>query len=830
MYFKNIIDLLDNNYLLKRRFSMRCIRLTLLVVSVFIILLPAALQAQTVRVLNQNSGQAVEDVHIYNEEKTKTALSNADGRADLRRFGPGDTIVFRHPSFRQLVISFNELKQNEFVARLSERVIVLDEVFVSASKREQDQTEIPRKIRRINTEDVALANPQTAADLLESSGEVYVQKSQMGGGSPMIRGFAANSVLIAVDGIRMNNAIFRSGNLQNVISVDPNALSGTEVIFGPGSIIYGSDALGGVMNFQTKDVSLALDEGETFVATNALARYGSANNERTLHADANLGYENWGFLSSVTYSNFDNLHSGGNFYDDYPDFGKRGEYVVRRNGTDTIVENDEVTEQIFSGYEQLNLMQKVRYKPSDDWGLNYGLHYATTSEIPRYDRLIEREDGDTGQLKSAEWDYGPQIWMLNALEVNHYAENGWYDNMNTVLAYQWFQESRNDRDFGDPSLRNREENVYVGSANFDFDKQLDDRRELFYGLDGSYNFVKSRAKVTDIESGAQSPTASRYPDGGSDYYQLAAYTKYQQELSARLTAIAGLRYSHVVLHSEFNSKEFYDFPFEEIDINTGALSGSLGLTYRPVDDLQLNMNASTGFRAPNVDDAAKVFDSEPGIVVVPNSDLKPEYSYNVDLAMIKNFGELGRLEVNVFYTRLEDAMVRRGFQFGGQDSIDYDGERSRVEAVVNAGQAYIYGASAGISADISEHIGFDSHFTYTNGRDISNGEPLRHVAPVFGDAGITYRTQKTRVRLYSRFNGRKNFSDFAPSERGKTHLYTDDGSPGWATLNVKASYEITKRITVNAGIENILDKQYRPYSSGISAAGRNFILALRAGL
>ncbi len=802
----------------------------LIIISTIIILFPAALQAQTVRVFNEKSGQPVEDVHIYNEAKTISAVSNANGHADLQKFGPGDTITFRHPSFKQLVISFKKLKENDFEARLSERVIMLDQVFVSASKREQDQTEIPRKIRRINTEDVALANPQTTADLLESSGEVFVQKSQMGGGSPMIRGFAANSVLIAVDGIRMNNAIFRSGNLQNVISLDPNALSGTEVIFGPGSIIYGSDALGGVMNFQTKDVSLALDQGETFVRTNALARYGSANNERTLHADANVGYEKWGFLSSVTYSNYDNLRSGGNFYDDYPDFGKREEYVVRQNGTDTVVENGDVTNQVFSGYEQLNLMQKLRYKPSSSWDLNYGLHYATTTDIPRYDRLIEREDGDTGPLINAVWDYGPQIWMLNALEANHYAENDWYDNMNTVLAYQWFQESRNDRDFGDPSLRNREENVYVGSANIDFDKRFDEKRELFYGVDGSYNFVKSRAKVTDVETGDQSPTATRYPDGGSDYYQLAAYAKYQQDLSANITAIAGLRYSHVILHSEFDSKEFYDFPFDEIDINTGALSGSLGLTYRPAEDLQLNLNASTGFRAPNVDDAAKVFDSEPGTVVVPNSDLKPEYSYNVDAAVIKNFGELGRLEVNVFYTRLEDAMVRREFQFNGQDSIDYDGERSRVEAVVNAGQAYVYGASAGISAEISEHIGFDSHITYTNGRDISNDEPLRHVAPFFGDAGITYKNEKTRVRIYSQFNGRKNISDFSPSERGKTHLYTEDGSPGWATLNVKAGYEITDRFTLNAGIENILDKQYRPYSSGISAAGRNFILALRAGL
>lgn len=807
-------------------FSIRRLTLPLLL----FIFIPAVLAAQTVRVVNEKTGQPIEDVHIYNAEKNITAVTNAAGQANLQRFNSGDTIIFRHPSYKQLSISYRQLQADGFRVQLSERIIMLDEIFVSASKREQDQTEIPRKIRRINPEDVLLHNPQTSADLLQSSGEVFVQKSQLGGGSPMIRGFAANSVLIAVDGIRMNNAIFRSGNLQNVISVDPNALSGAEVIFGPGSIIYGSDALGGVMNFQTKDVSLSLEPGERYVQVNTLGRYASANNERTLHADANVGYEQWGLLTSVSYSNFDDLRSGGDFYEDYPEFGKRREYVVRRDGTDQVVRNDEVTDQVYSGYEQLNLMQKLRYRPNAEWDLSYGLQYASTTDIPRYDRLIERENGDSGPLVNAEWYYGPQIWMMNSLEVGHYRETAWYDNVNAVIAYQWFQESRNDRDFGSPLLRNREENVYAATANIDFDKRWDEGRELFYGVEAVYNYVSSQAHVTDIESGTRTPTATRYPDGGSDYTQLAAYGKYQHELSGSLTAIAGLRYSHVMLHSDFDSRQFYDFPFSSIDINTGALSGSLGFTWRPARDLQFNLNGSTGFRAPNVDDAAKVFDSEPGTVIVPNANLDPEYSYNVDAAMIKNFGDRSRLELNVFYTWLEDAMVRRGFQFNGQDSIIYDGELSRVEAVVNAGQAYLYGASAGLSAEITPSLGFDSHLTYTYGRDRSSDEPLRHVAPLFGDAGLTYKYESGRVRLYSQFNAAKDLDDFSPSERSKTHLYTEDGTPGWATLNLKATYRFSDMLQATAGVENMLDKHYRPYSSGISAAGRSVILSVRATL
>lgn len=795
----------------------------------FFLIIPCFVAAQRVKVVNETTLQPIENVYLFNQDKNRTAKTNTAGEANLSNFKTGDFITFQHPSYKRQTLSFEQIEELDYVIKLVERSIKMEEIFVSASKWEQDQSEIPQKITRISTEEISFNNPQTAADVLQNSGKVFVQKSQLGGGSPMIRGFSANSVLIAVDGIRMNNAIFRSGNLQNIISLDAHTLDRTEVIFGPGSVIYGSDALGGVMNFQTKDPELSFSD-ETYTKIYSLARYSSANNERTFHADANIGFEKWGFLTSLTYSYYDDLRSGSNFYNAYPSFGKREEYQVRNNGVDLAVANTNVALQKFSGYEQLNLMQKVRYNPSGKWDVDYSLHISTTSDIPRYDRLIERENGDTGRFVSAKWYYGPQIWLMNALEITSSAGTALYDNVSGVLSQQWFQESRNDRDFGSPDLRNREENVDVVTASIDFDKRWGETKEFFYGVETVYNYVRSDAKSTHIETGVSQPEATRYPDGGSDYTQLAAYTKYRHDLTDRITAVAGARYSHVMLHSRFGSTLFYDFPFDKININTGAFSGSLGFTYRPVNDLQFNLNGSSGFRAPNVDDAAKVFDSEPGSAVVPNDDVKPEYSYNIDFAVIKRFDEAARVEINTFYTWLRDAMVRRNFRFNGQDSIMYDGELSRVEAVVNAGRAYIYGASAGLTLELGSHFSFDSNITYTNGKDITNDEPLRHVAPLFGRAGLTYKAEKIKLELYSEFNGEKNIEDFSPSEQNKPHIYTEDGSPSWATLNVKASYQVNETFQLNAGMENIFDKHYRPYSSGISAPGRNVIVALRANL
>jgi hemoglobin/transferrin/lactoferrin receptor protein len=125
----------------------------------------------------------------------------------------------------------------------STKISYLNEVVISANRWEQNLREVSSRVTKVGAQQIQFQNPQTAADLLGLSNQVFIQKSQLGGGSPMIRGFATNRVLLVVDGVRMNNAIFRSGNLQNVISLDANAIEETEVIFGPGSVMYGSDAI-----------------------------------------------------------------------------------------------------------------------------------------------------------------------------------------------------------------------------------------------------------------------------------------------------------------------------------------------------------------------------------------------------------------------------------------------------------------------------------------------------------------------------------------------------------------------------------------------------------
>ncbi len=764
--------------------------------------------------------EPVEDVLIYTPDQKKFANTDSLGGFQLNLFSNNSDLILQHSSYYTLKTTSNEIRTNGSNVYMIEKTIKIDELVISASKWEQNKSEIPFEIMTLGIGDIAFNNPQTSADVLEATGQVFVQKSQLGGGSPMIRGFGANSVLIVVDGVRMNNTIFRGGNLQNIISVDPNTIENGEVIFGPGAVIYGSDALGGVIDFHTKKPQFSGGD-ELLFTGQAMARYSSANNEKTANVQVNIGKRNFSYLGSLSFSDFGNLRTGSIRPDAHPNFGKRPEYIVRINGQDSILRNSNENLQKFSAYKQVNTLQKLSFRIKDHIELGYTFNYSTTTDIPRYDRLIEY-DGEI--LKNAQWYYGPQSWMMNALRFNYFKAGKLFDEVKIIAAFQNFEESRHDRRYRQTILKNRTEKVNVLSFNADFEKVFNKSQQLFYGLEYTYNHVNSSAFSEDIEDGNTANISTRYPNGGSDVHSMAVYTSYKRNFSEKVFLTTGIRYSYQSLNSKFNES---NFTYNGIENRSSAINGNIGLVSKPNSDWNISGMLSTGFRAPNVDDISKVFDSEPGNVVVPNPELKPEYSYNTELSLTRYINNQIEISSVFFYSFLRDAMVRGDFSIAGRDSIIYDGELSKVQAIVNTGRANIYGFNIAFKMDISKSWSTSLNINCVNGKDLITNEPLRHTTPIFGMASILYNQNKFKGEFYIRFNGSRKFEDLPPSERNKTHLYSNDGSLAWYTLNLRLQYQISDQLGINGAIENILDHHYRTYSSGISAPGRNIVISVR---
>ena len=328
-----------------------------------------ALQAQTIRVLDEETQQGLQYVAVVGFQPSAIAFTNSKGEADISALAKSSKIEIQLSGYRIVTTTYAELVATPSVA-LSASPLVLEEMVVTASRWRQPTNRIPQKVVTIPAREIALVSPQTSADLLGISGNVFIQKSQQGGGSPMIRGFATNRLLYAVDGVRMNTAIFRGGNIQNVISLDPLANESVEVLFGPGSVTYGSDAIGGVMSFQTLAPVYSVNQNP-YVAGNALVRTSSANNEFTGHMDVRVGWKKWALVTSISQSDFGDLMQGSHGPDDY----LRNEYVVRQNGQDVVMTNPDPRVQTPSAYSQFNLMQKVGWKPSSTLDFTYAFHF-----------------------------------------------------------------------------------------------------------------------------------------------------------------------------------------------------------------------------------------------------------------------------------------------------------------------------------------------------------------------------------------------------------------------------------------------------------------------
>jgi len=793
-------------------------------------LLTSYIRAQQIKVLSNITEEPISGVVIYNVDKSKSVISNLNGEASLDEFSSDEILYFQHLTHQLKKL---EKAQIEKVNVVYLEVITrdLNEIVISASNFEQQERDIPQKIINVNDKSIQFINPQTSADLLESTGQVYIQKSQFGGGSPMIRGFSTNRLLITVDGVRMNNAIFRGGNVQNVISIDPLSIKNVEVILGSGSIIYGSDAIGGVMSFYTQKPKLSYTDSLE-VSANTMVRYATASNEKMGHLDFNIGLKEWAFLTNASYTSFDDLRMGSHGPADY----LRKQWVSRINEEDVMIENSNPLIQRESGYSQFNIMQKIRFEPYNSLSFDLGLYYTTTSDVPRYDRLIRYKGAN---LRSAEWYYGPQQWfMANAQITKLSSLSNLYDKLKVTMAYQNFQESRVDRDFQSDIRNRREEAVDAYSFNLDLEKKLSSKTQFFYGLEYVYNKVMSHGDEENISTNTSIPTVSRYPNG-ADWRSAAVYSSIKYKPNPEFVFQSGLRFNHILSTANFEENNVYlNLPFESTKNTSGALTGTAGISWLPNPVLQWKLNLSSAFRAPNIDDIGKVFDSEPGSVVVPNEYLKPEYAYGGDLGLKLNFNNTLVFDFSTYYTYLDNALVRRDYSLNGATEIVYDGELSNVQAMQNAAKAWVYGFEAGMELNFSKHIKLTSQYSVIGGteEDDSGAEtPLRHAAPNFGNTHLVWNAKTFKMDLFANYNNELSFNQLAPSEIEKDYIYASDANgnpyaPSWVTLNLRTQYHFNDATTITASVENITDQRYKTYSSGIAAAGRNFILALKYSL
>lgn len=778
--------------------------------------------SQTITIRDNSTREPLEKALIQDKNNNQV-FTDAKGKANLSSLNKEDSIIIFSFGYTLKKVKVT----TETTIDLISKSVNLDEIVLSANRKSEHKIDVPYSIEIIKQKDIEFTNPATSGDLLSNTGQVFVQRSQAGGGSPSLRGFEANKVLLVIDGVRMNNAIYRGGHLQDVMTIDPNMLERTEVVFGPSSTIYGSDALGGVMHFYTKNAQFSTDE-KMLVKANAMVRYASAAQEKTSHLDFNLGWKKIASMTNITFSDFGDVRSGSNKLTGYTNVWDRNYYQDRINERDTMIKNSDNNLQKGSGYSQVDIMQRFNIKAGQYMVHNLNFQYGASSFLPRYDRL--NGDYKSGKFKFAENGYGPQKRLLAAYTLNYDGKTKISDNVKVILAYQKIDQDRITRNFQSLNRKTQQEDVTVLSANVDAFKLIKEKHEVRYGLEFTHNDVQSKASFKNISTNIETAADTRYAGGGSTMTTFAAYASHAWEVSKQFVITDGVRYTNTSLSSKFTDTTFFKFPFTTANQKNQALTGNIGFTWKLDNDYKVSILSNTGFRSPNVDDMSKVFESST-YVVVPNPTLKAEYTYNFEMGISKVLQGKYKFDLSGFYTNLTNALVVADFKLDGKDSAMYNGSMTKVKATQNADNAYIYGVSAGVQFDFNERVSFKSVLNYTYGRYISSNLdtviPLDHIAPLFGQTSLTYKAKGFDGEFFIRYNGKKSLADYSPSGEDNLQYATVNGMPAWFTLNIRLGANLTKNLRLNAACENLTDNRYRAFASGINAPGRNFIMSLR---
>ncbi len=758
--------------------------------------------------------------------------------------------------FANLTLSWSEVKAADYQLSLEPQRALL-EIATVVGRRDESLRALNQQVEVIRRQDIDRAQALTTADALADLGGVYVQKSQFGGGSPVIRGFEANRVLLVVDGVRMNNAIYRNGHLQNAITIDPLALDRMELIYGSGALTYGSDAIGGVVHFRTEQPQLRNPKGplqgggaQDAVNGKIAMSYGSAARAAALSGKLTYGGKHWAGITLLSTTQTSHLRAGAQRPDQFPTFGLRDTYVTRENSADVIVNNPDPNRQIGSAYGQVNLLQKLRFRLREGLELNTNFQFTTSSDIPRYDNLTEVRNGG---LRWARWDYGPQTRAMASVQLKDRRETALYDYVSYLISHQFIEEDRITRRRNDPLEEHSEIDVQSTNIQVDFAKHVTENLLFRYGTDGRYDYVASDAFFRDVDTReATIGAVFRYPSGGSSLLATGVYLEGQQQLVNNWQLRGGLRLSRQQLRATFGIDEPVSWPQAYLDGITNtetAVTATIGMR----QENGWRWLYAQGFRAPNIDDFAK-FRERNGFIQVPNPNLQPERSHTLEAAYAftdrRLFGRRFDAELTGYYTWLGGAIARqRGSLPDGGDFFLSQGDTLRVQTNVNANSATVWGFDLALQYTLTDNLLLKSDFHYLRGRrnqQAPDGNtlllPQDHIPPPYGSTALIWEKEQWAFGLRLRYQLAKEFTDYAVGSISGSAAtgYTFDrtgtsdnleltpflaeegrfaGSYGWWTANIWAEWSPATNWTFRLKADNIFDRHYRTFASGISAPG-----------
>lgn len=641
----------------------------------------------------------------------------------------------------------------------------LFEIVVTANRAQQQESKIPYVVNTIQRKELNQFIPRTTPEALIGMTGVFIQKTNHGGGSAFVRGLTGNQTLMLVDGIRLNNSTFRYGPNQYLNTIDPFTIERIEVAKGTGSVQYGTDALGGVIQVFTKEPEFDNKQNSSIqkkLEGSAVYKFMTGNMEQTARAELNYRSSAVAATGGFTFRNFGDVIGG-----------------------------DTTDKQSPSGYKEVACNAKFKFKLKPAVELIVAHQFLRQQYVPVYHKL-QLENFLLNEIN-------PQQRMLNYAKLKVNNKNKSLQSVEFIVSHQQNIEGRNSQKEGSTLVRKERDEVNTLSFIIDVYSSITKNWTANSGIELYHDKVNSTRKDVNLTTSAFAEKRGLYPNK-SVYGNYSLYTLHQFQFN-QFQINAGLRFNTFGIR-------ITDTTLGKVKVNPAALVGNLALLYTVQKKHQLFFSFNNSYRAPNIDDMGTL-----GIIdfryEVPAYNLKPEQSFNYELGY-KFRGKKLNATASIFYMQLQNLITR-------ERSANEQINGYHVYIKENTGKAFIKGVEIESTVLLLNNLRLQSGVTWLYGQNKTRNEPLRRIPPMNGRVRTTYTKQKLFAAAETWFALKQN--RLAQGDKEDNRIPAG-GTPGFTIVNLFAGYQL-KHLQIQIGLQNLFNKDYRTHGSGINGYGRS---------
>jgi hemoglobin/transferrin/lactoferrin receptor protein len=740
-----------------------------LIFFVCLLLLSQQALTQIIRgnIVDERTNLPIPDVHIQYVNTFWGTISDQQGKFELSKIEGVTTIRFSAIGYTTHEEIIGD--KDSFQIMLKPSFLMLSEGITITAQRQEDLTaNVPQSVTVVTHEQLLQNAPRTTPEALMNQPGIWVQKTNHGGGSPIIRGLVGNQVLLLVDGIRMNNSTYRYGPNQYLNTIDPGLIDRIEAIRGSGSVLYGSDALGGVVQVLSKTPTFSSNKAQ--VSGSLMGKWMNKDMEKSGRAEIEITAKRVAFLGGFSARYFGELVAGGAIGTLSP-----------------------------TGYNERAVDTKLLIRTGSSGMITAAYQQLIQHDVPRYDQV------SLGGYSTYKFD--SQSRQLGYLKWETSLDNHWVQSIRLTSSFNRTVEGVTSQKENSTSIKENRDMVNTGGFIAEVLSNPLPKWHAQSGIEYYYDYVSSQAIERNTGSNSEIELRGSYADG-STVSNVAIFSNHQVDFK-KFQFSTGLRYNTVTVSVK-------DATFGNQKINPAAWVGNLGMMYKLTPHIRAILSGNTGFRAPNVDDMSKFGAVEATVFEIPSADLAPEKSMTIEAGFKFNRTKYSG-SLTVYQTQLSDLIDRMPATYQGTST--YDGKN--VYQKQNVGEAIIKGVELEGEVSLLSAVNIYGNFTYTHGDNKTKLEPMRRIPPLFGRLGLHYRSSSgwwlkgelTMAGEQDRLaNGDK--SDIRISSR-----LVDGVMPGWSCINLYAGYQY-KSIRIQAVLQNLMDNAYRIYASGVDEYGR----------